>query len=126
MKVRECFLQAVAIVGAEEDAREAWTAMNRINAPWAAIFNEKRLVGILNKSDIDAVIRVPEVFQIVGEIAEKGMPARRGMSLSPNMDLNEAALQLEMARTDAALVEGVGRPLGVIEMDAANRALLFT
>lgn len=126
MKVRECFLQAVAIVGAEEDAREAWTAMNRINAPWAAIFNEKRLVGILNKSDIDAVIRVPEVFQIVGEIAEKGMPARRGMSLSPNMDLNEAALQLEMARTDAALVEGVGRPPGVIEMDAANRALLFT
>ena len=126
MKVRECFLQAVAIVGAEEDAREAWTAMNRINAPWAAIFNEKRLVGILNKSDIDAVIRVPEVFQIVGEIAEKGMPARRGMSLSPNMDLNEVALQLEMARTDAALVEGVGRPPGVIEMDAANRALLFT
>ncbi len=126
MKVRECFLQAVAIVGAEEDAREARTAMNRINAPWAAIFNEKRLVGILNKSDIDAVIRVPEVFQIVGEIAEKGMPARRGMSLSPNMDLNEAALQLEMARTDAALVEGVGRPPGVIEMDAANRALLFT
>ena len=126
MKVRECFLQAVAIVGAEEDAREAWTAMNRINAPWAAIFNEKRLVGILNKSDIDAVIRVPEVFQIVGEIAEKGMPARRGMSLSPNMDLNETALQLEMARTDAALVEGVGRPPGVIEMDAANRALLFT
>ena len=126
MKVRECFLQAVVIVGAEEDAREAWTAMNRINAPWAAIFNEKRLVGILNKSDIDAVIRVPEVFQIVGEIAEKGMPARRGMSLSPNMDLNEVALQLEMARTDAALVEGVGRPPGVIEMDAANRALLFT
>ena len=126
MKVQECFLQAVAIVGAEEDAREAWTAMNRINAPWAAIYNEKRLVGILNKKDIDAFIRVPEVFQRVGEIAERGMPARRGMSLSPNMDLNEAALQLEMARTDAALVEGVGRPSGVIEMDAANRALLFT
>ena len=126
MKVQECFLQAVAIVGAEEDAREAWTAMNRINAPWAAIYNEKRLVGILNKKDIDVFIRVPEVFQRVGEIAERGMPARRGMSLSPNMDLNEAALQLEMARTDAALVEGVGRPPGVIEMDAANRALLFT
>ncbi len=126
MKVRECFLQAVAIVGVEEDAREAWVAMNRINAPWAAIFDDKRLVGILNKKDIDEFIRVPEVFQRVGEVAERGMPARRGISLSANADLNEAVLQLQMARTDAAFVEGVGRPPGVIEMDAANRVLFYS
>ena len=123
MKVRECFLQAVAIVGAEEDAREAWTAMNRINAPWAAVFESKRLIGIVNKKDLDAFVRVPEVFQGVGEVAKTGMPSRRGISLSPNADLNEAVFQLEMAGADAAFVEGVGRPHGVMEMDAVNRAL---
>lgn len=126
MKVRECFLQAVAIVGAEEDARETWAAMSRINAPWAAIFEGNSLVGIVNKKDIDAFIRVPEVFQNVGEVAQTGMPARRGISLSPNAELSEAAIQLEMAGSDAAFVEGVGRPPGVMEVDAANRALSYS
>ncbi len=123
MKVRECFLQAVAIVGAEEDAREAWTAMNRINAPWAAVFDHKRLIGIVNKEDLDVFIRVPEVFQEVGEVAKTGMPSRRGISLSPNTDLSEAVFQLEMAGADAAFVEGVGRQPGVMEMEVANRVL---
>lgn len=123
MKVRECFLQAVAIVGAEEDAREAWAAMNRINAPWAAVFDHKRLVGVVNKQDLDAFVRVPEVFQKVGEVAKTDMPSRRGISLSPNADLNEAVFQLEMAGADAAFVEGVGRPPGVMGMEAANRVL---
>lgn len=123
MKIRECFLQAVALVGVEQDAREAWTAMNRINSSWAAVFDDKRLIGVVNKKDIDALIRVPEVFQRVGEVAKTGMPARRSISLSPNADLSEAVFQLEMARSDAAFVEGIGRPPGVIEMDAANRAL---
>ena len=123
MKVRECFLQAVAIVGAEEDAREAWTAMNRINAPWAAVFESKRLIGIVNKKDLDAFIRVPEVFQEVGEVAKTGLPERRSISLSPDADLSEAVIQLEMAKADAAFVEGIGRPPGVMEMAAANCAL---
>ena len=123
MKVRECFLQAVAIVGAEKDAREAWTAMNRINAPWAAVFDGTHLVGIVNKQDLDSLIRVPEVFKNVGEVAKTGMPSRRRISLSRNADLNEAVLQLEMSGADAAFVEGVGRPHGVMEMEAANRAL---
>ena len=33
MKVRECFLQAVSIVEAGDDARAAWVSMNRKNAP---------------------------------------------------------------------------------------------
>lgn len=123
MKIRECFLQAVAIVGAEEDARETWADMNRINAPWAAVFEGNRLIGIVNKMDLDAFIRVPEVFKNVGEVAKAGMPARRGISLSPNADLNEAVLRLELARADAAFVEGVARPPGVMEMDTANRTL---
>lgn len=123
MKVRECFLQAVAIVDSGEDARETWAAMNRINAPWAAVFESKRLIGIVNKEDLDAFIRVPEVFQGVGEVAKTGMPARRRIFLSPNTELNEAVFQLEMARADAAFVEGMGRPPGVMEMETANRAL---
>lgn len=123
MKVRECFLQAVAIVESNEDARETWAAMNRINAPWAAVFDDKRLVGVVNKEDIDAFIRVPEVFQRVGTVAKSGMPARRSISLSPNADLSEAVFQLEMARADAAFVEGIGKPPGIMEMAAANRAL---
>ena len=123
MKVRECFLQAVAIVGVERDAREAWAAMNRINSPWAAVFDENRLVGVVNKKDLDEFLRVPEVFQKVGEVAKTDMPSRRGISLSPNADLNESVLQLEMAGADAAFVAGVGRPPGVMEMDTANRAL---
>ena len=123
MKVRECFLQAVAIVGVERDARETWAAMNRINAPWAAVFDENRLIGIVNKMDLDAFIRVPEVFKNVGEVAKTGMPVRRGISLSPNADLNEAVLRLEMAGADAAFVAGVGRPPGVMDMDTANCAL---
>ena len=87
MKVRECFLQAVAIVDSDEDAREAWADMNRINAPWAAVFESKRLIGIVNKMDLDAFIRVPEVFQKVGEVAKTDMPSRRGISLSPDADL---------------------------------------
>ncbi|MDE0332576.1 MAG: hypothetical protein OXL41_11970 [Nitrospinae bacterium] len=116
-------MQAVAIVGVEEDARETWAAMNRINAPWAAVFDNKRLIGVVNKQDLDAFVRVPEVFQKVGEVAQTGMPARRGILLSPNADLNEVVFQLEMAGADAAFVEGVERPSGVMEMDAANRAL---
>lgn len=123
MKVRECFLQAVAIVDSNEDARETWAAMNRINAPWAAVFDGTHLVGIVNKQDLDAFIRVPEVFQNVGEVAQTGMPARRRISLSPNADLNEVVFQLETAGTDAAFVEGIGRPPGVMEMEAANRVL---
>lgn len=126
MKVRECFLHAVAIVGVEEDTRETWAAMNRINAPWAAVFDGTHLVGIVNKQDLDAFVRVPEVFQNVGEVAQTDIPARRGISLSPNADLNEAVLQLAMEGTDAAFVEGIGRPPGVMEMDAANRALSFS
>ncbi len=116
-------MQAVAIVEAEEDARGAWAAMNRMNAPWAAVFDAGRLVGVVNKQDLDAFIRVPEVFRSAGEVAARGMPARRGFSLSPNADLDEAVLRLETARADAAFVEGVGRPAGVIETDAARRAL---
>lgn len=123
MKVRECFLQAVAIVGAEEDAREAWVAMNRINTPWAAVFDDERLIGIVNKKDLDEFIRVPEIFQRMGEVAKTDMPSRREISLSPNADLNETVLRLEVAGADAAFVEGVGRPPGVMEMHAANRAL---
>ena len=123
MKVRECFLQAVAIVGVEEDARETWAAMNRINASWAAIFDGTHLVGVANKKDLDAFLRVPEVFQKAGEIAKKDMPSRRGISLSPNEDLNEAVLRLEIVGADAAFVDGVGRPPGVMEMQAASRAL---
>ena len=123
MKVRECFLQAVAIVGVEEEARETWAAMNRINAPWAAVFDGTHLVGVVNKKDLDSFLRVPEVFQRVGEVAKTDMPSRRGISLSPDTDLNEAVLRLEMAGADAAFVEGVGRPHGVMEMGAANRAL---
>lgn len=123
MKVRECFLQAVAIVESDEDAREAWAAMNRVNAPWAAVFDRKRLVGIVNKKDLDTFIRVAEVFQSVGEVAKTGLPARRCISLSPNADLSEAVLQLEMTGADAGFVEGIGRPHGVMEMDAANRVL---
>ena len=123
MKVRECFLQAVAIVGVEEDARETWAAMNRINAPWAAVFDGTHLVGIVNKQDLDAFVRVPEVFQNVGEVAQTDIPVKRGISLSPNADLNEAVLQLELARADAAFVEGIGRPPGVMEMETANRVL---
>ena len=123
MKVRECPLQAVAIARFEEDARDAWIAMNRINAPWAAVFDGGRLVGILNKGDIDAFLRVPETFRCAGEVAEKGMPARRGMSLSPEADLNEAVLRLEMAGSDAAFVAGAGAPPGVMEADAARRVL---
>ncbi len=123
MKVRECFLQAVAIAGAGEDTREVWMAMNRINAPWAAIFDDKRLVGVVNKTDLDKFIRVPEVFREVGEVAKTEIPARRAIWLSPDADLNEAVFRLEMARADAAFVEGEGRPPGVMEMDVANRAL---
>lgn len=123
MKVRECFLQAVAIVRAEEDAREAWTAMNRINAPWAAVFDDKRLVGIVNKRDLDEYIRVPEAFRSVGEIAKEEKAARRAISLSPDADLSEAVFRLEVARADAAYVEGVGRPPGIMKIDAANRVL---
>ena len=123
MKVQECFLQAVAIVGVEEDTRATWAAMNRMNAPWAAVFDGGRLVGIVNKKDLDPCMRVPEVFQVVGEVARTGIPAKRSISLSPNADLSEAVLQLQIARTDAGFVEGVDRPPGVMELDVANRAL---
>ena len=66
---------------------------------------------------------MPEVFQNVGEVAQTDIPARRGISLSPDADLNEAVLRLELARADAAFVEGIGRPPGVMEMETANRVL---
>ena len=77
-------MQAVAVVGVEEDTRETWAAMNRINAPWAAVFDGTHLVGIVNKQDLDAFVRVPEVFQNVGEVAQTDIPVKRGISLSPN------------------------------------------
>ncbi len=101
-------MQAVAILGPEEDARDAWAAMNGANAPWAAVFDEGRLVGVLNGGDLDAFLRAPETFRSAGEIAGRGMPARRGLSLSPDADLSEAVLRIEMAGADAAFVESAG------------------
>lgn len=114
-------MQAVAIARCEEDARDAWVAMNRINAPWAAVFDGARLVGVLNRGDIDPFLRVPETFRCAGAVAREGMPARRGVSLSPDADLSEALLRLEMAGSDAAFVAGA--PPGVMEAEAARRAL---
>lgn len=122
MKLRECFLEAVALVSADDDAREAWAAMNRKNAPWAAVFEGVRpeggrLVGLLNKEDL-AVIRAPEVFVTAGELAAGEKPSRRAIRLSPEDEREEAIARLEMGRADAAFVEGGGRPPGVLARDA--------
>ena len=65
----------------------------------------------------------PKYFRKWAEVAKTGLPAKRNISLSPNTDLNEAVLRLEMTGADAGFVEGIGRPHGVMEMDAANRVL---
>lgn len=123
MKLRETFLEAVALVRADDDAREAWAAMNQKNAPWAAVFEGVRpegvrpeggrLVGLLNEEDL-SVIRTPEVFRTAGELAAGEKPSRRAIRLSPGDEREEALARLELAGADAALVEGGGRPPGVL------------
>ena len=117
MKLRECFLEAVALVRAEADAREAWIAMNQKNAPWAAVFEGEHLMGLLNREDL-AVIRVPEVFVTAGELAAGERAARRAIRLSPDDEREEALARLELAGADAAFVEGRGRPPGVLVREA--------
>ena len=113
MKLRECFLHAVALVRADDDAREAWAAMNRKNAPWAAVFDGERLVGLLDREDL-AAVRAPEVFVTAGELAAVEKAARRAIRLSPDDEREEALARLELAGADAAFVEGRGRPPGVL------------
>ena len=122
MKLRETFLEAVALVRAEDDAREAWVAMNQKNAPWAAVFEGVRpeggrLVGLLNREDLVAV-RAPEVFVTAGELAAGEKAARRAIRLSPDDEREEALARLELAGADAAFVEGRGRPPGVLVREA--------
>ena len=70
MKVRECFLQAVSIVEAGDDARAAWVSMNRKNAPWAAVRAEGgRLIGLLRGDEISTRVAAPETFYMAGELA---------------------------------------------------------
>lgn len=124
MKVRECFLQAVSSVNADDDAREAWVSMNRKNAPWAAVRDEMgRLVGLLKGSEIARRVRVPEIFLAAGELAREKSASARAISISPNAELGEAVLQMEMAGADAALVESEGRPPGVLELEIARTAV---
>jgi len=123
MKIRECFLAAVARVRAEGDAREAWVAMNRKNTPWAAVFDGERLAGLLNGGDLREVVQTPEVFIAAGELAREGVAARRALRLPPDGELGEAAMRMELAGADAAFVEGRGRPPGVLELARAREAL---
>ena len=120
MKVRECFLQAVALVQAGEDAREAWVAMNRKNAPWAAVFEGERLLGLVCEADLGEAIRTPEVFVTAGELAGREMPSRRAVRLSPDADLDEALMQMDLAGADVGFVEGTGRPPGALERGRAG------
>ena len=124
MKVRECFLQAVSIVQADDDARAAWTAMNRKNAPWAAVRGEGgRLLGLLRGDEISGRVRAPETFLTAGELVAEGSPASRAIGVSPDAELSEAILQMEMAGSGAALVESPGRPPGVLEFNRAKETL---
>jgi len=124
MKVRECFLQAVSIVAPEDDARAAWVAMNRKNAPWAAVCaGGGRLLGLLRGEEISERIRAPETFLTAGELAEADRSAARAVRVSPDADLGEAVLRMELAGGDAALVESEGRPPGVLELERARAAI---
>jgi hypothetical protein len=124
MKVRECFLQAVSIVAPEDDARAAWVAMNRMNAPWAAVCaGGGRLLGLLRGEEISERIRAPETFLTAGELAEADRSAARAVRVSPDADLGEAVLRMELAGGDAALVESEGRPPGVLELERARAAI---
>ena len=124
MKVRECFLQAVSIVQADEDARAAWTAMNRKNAPWAAVRGGGgRLLGLLRGDEISGRVRAPETFLLAGELAAEDGSASRSIEISPDAELGEAVLRMELAGADAALVESPGRPPGVLEFIRAKETL---
>lgn len=124
MKVRECFLQAVSIVEAGDDARAAWVSMNRKNAPWAAVRAEGgRLIGLLRGDEISARVAAPETFYMAGELAEEKAPSARALRVSPDAELDEAVLRMEMDGADAALVESEGRPPGVLELARAKAAL---
>lgn len=124
MKVRECFLQAVSIVRADDDAREAWVSMNRKNAPWAAVRDENgRLLGLLRGVEISDRVQAPETFLTAGDLAAEELSTKRAIGISPDAELSEAVLQMEMAGADAALVESPGRPPGVLEHARAKQAL---
>lgn len=124
MKVRECFLQAVAIVRADDDAREAWVSMNRKNAPWAAVRGDGgNLLGLLRGEEISGRVRAPETFLTAGELAAEDAPSARAIQISPDAELSEAVLRMEMAGADAALVESPGRPPGVLEHDRAKDSI---
>ena len=124
MKVRECFLQAVSIVPPWEDARAAWVSMNRKNAPWAAVCGEGgRLIGMMRGGEISARVAAPETFFTAGELAGEGPAAARTVRVSPDEEVGEAILRMEMAGADAALVEHPGRPPGVLEIGRARAAV---
>ena len=122
MKVRECFLHAVAVVRPEMDAREVWAAMNKKNAPWAAVKGEGgRLLGLLRAADLREALLTPETFLTAAELAGKNEVSRRAVRLSPDAELAEALLQMALAGADAALVEAAGRPPGVLELEGAEK-----
>jgi hypothetical protein len=125
LKVRECFLQAVSIVRADDDAREAWVSMNRKNAPWVAVRGENgRLKGLLRGEEIASRVQAPETFLTAGELVADGDSAKRAINISPDAELNEAVLQMEMAGADASFVQSPGRPPGVLELSRAKSLLL--
>ena len=125
MKVRECFLHAVALVQAAEDAREAWVSMNRKNAPWASVHGDGgKLLGLLRGEEISERVRAPETFLTAGDLVAEEIPSARAIRISPDAELGEAVLQMEMAGADAALVESPGRPPGVLERSRAEESLV--
>ncbi len=124
MKVRECFLHAVTLVQADDDAREAWVSMNRKNALWVAVCGEGgRLLGLLRGEEISERVRAPETFLTAGDLVVEDIPSARAIRISPGDELGEVVLQMEMAGADAALVESPGRPPGVLERSRAEESL---
>ena len=98
--------------------------MNRKNAPWAAVRGEEgRLLGLLRGDEISGRVRAPETFLTAGELVAEAAPAARAIQVSPDAELSEAILQMEMAGSGAALVESPGRPPGVLEFNRAKETL---
>ena len=60
---------------------------------------------------------------MAGELAEEETPSARALRVSPDAELDEAVLRMEMDGADAALVESEGRPPGVLELARAKAAL---
>ena len=122
-------LMTVDVVSIEPDAlvTQAITMLADSHVSGLAVVDvHQRLLGVISTTDIVAaeaeMAAEPERDRLWAEAVVRDIMTRKALAVSPNLELREAALQMDYGDVHRLFVEENGRLIGVISRSDSNRA----